>query len=543
MLCLPLLAQGQASRGYSVDILGAGPLSGLLKEHLDIVRHASDAEISSDEVQRLAAIAPEQIRELLATEGYFSPVIQYELNQSTSPWVARFDIQPGPPTQVEAVDLRFSGEIATGEHADPQRMNRLRRRWPLDPGERFRQADWSNAKTEVLKGLLNRDYPTATITHSEARIDPQKNSAVLTVEIDSGPAFTFGELEILGLSRYSRQVVDTVNPITPGEPYSQEKLNELQVRLQDSGYFRSVFATVEADPKNPRGVPVKLDLTENERKRLSLGIGYSTDAGPRAQIKWLDRNFMQRHWRLESELRIDRETRLLGAEVFLQPIEIGWLPSVGAHYERTDTSGETDDKIRTFARLASPNKVDEKTWAVAFLADRQRIGDTIRNNRQALIGSFTYIKRRLDHPLTPRRGYLASIELGGGPSGLINETNIGRVFARGTWIVPLIPRWRTVLRGQAGQVFGGSRKTVPDDLLFRTGGDTTVRGYSYNSLGVSESGAVVGGTVSAVLSAELVYQVTPQWGAAVFTDMGNAADSWRTFDFKRGSGVGARWRS
>jgi translocation and assembly module TamA len=84
---------------------------------------------------------------------------------------------------------------------------------------------------------------------------------------------------------------------------------------------------------------------------------------------------------------------------------------------------------------------------------------------------------------------------------------------------------------------------VPGDLLFRAGGDQSVRGYSYQSLGPIQNGAVVGGTVTAVMSAELVYQLTPTWGAAVFTDAGNAADSWKGFTLKRGTGVGARWRS
>jgi translocation and assembly module TamA len=99
------------------------------------------------------------------------------------------------------------------------------------------------------------------------------------------------------------------------------------------------------------------------------------------------------------------------------------------------------------------------------------------------------------------------------------------------------------LRGQVGQVFGAGRETVPADLLFRTGGNQSVRGYGYNRLGVPFNGAIVGGTVLLVLSAELVYRITPQWGAAVFTDAGNATDSWRDFRLKAGSGVGARWRS
>jgi translocation and assembly module TamA len=542
-LFLPFFVHAQAMANYRVEINGADKLTPLLLENLDISRRQEGAALSADDVQRLVGIAPEQIRELLATEGYFSPAIRYELDRISTPWIARFDVDPGSPTRVDSVDIRFKGDIADGPHADRQRMERLRRRWSLDPGEIFRQADWSKAKNELLKALLNRDYPAAAIERSEARIDPQKNSATLMVEVDSGPAFTFGELEIQGLTRYSRAMIDTLNPIRPGEPYTQEKLTELQTRLQDTGYFRSVFATIDIDPARPREVPVRVDLSENPRKRLGLGLGFSTDTGMRGQIKWLDRNFLERQWRLESALRIDRETSIIGGDVYLPPIAIGWQPSFGAHFEHTETAGEINDKIRTGARLTSSNKADEKVWMITYMADRQRIADDFLNNRQALIGGFTYTKRRLDNPLTPRRGYVASVELDAGLRGVINEHNLGRVVGRGLWIMPLMPRWRAVLRGQVGQVFGSSRLTVPDDLLFRTGGDQSVRGYGYNTLGVTQDGAVVAGTVSMVLSAELIRQLTPQWGAAVFTDAGNAADSWHDFQFKRGSGVGARWTS
>ncbi|HJV74222.1 MAG TPA: autotransporter assembly complex family protein [Noviherbaspirillum sp.] len=551
MVCLLFLssaAHAQTAIQYTVAITGADSFADLLAEHLDINRRQEDAHLSADEIQRLVTATPAQIRELLATEGYFSPEIRTELDQGRTPWVARFDIALGPPTRVTDVQIRFKGAIASGPDADERRMERQRRRWQLDPGEIFRQADWSAAKSALLKRLLVNDFPAAAITYSEARIDPQNNSAALTVEVDSGPAFTFGELDIQGLSRYSRALIDNVNPIRPGQPYSQDKLNELQARLEDTGYFRSAFATVEIDPASPHNVPVRLDLVERQRKRLSLGIGFSTDSGARAQTKWLDRNFLLRNWRLESELRVDRETQLIGGEVFLPPISggllpQGWLPSFGAHFERTTTSGETDDKVRTGVRLVSPNRFDEKAWAITFLADRQRIGDTFVNNRQALIGSFTYTKRRLDHPLTPRSGYVASIELGAGPQDFINENSIGRVVSRILWLKPITRDWRAVLRGQVGEVFGASRLIVPADLLFRTGGDQSVRGYGFNTLGVEQNGAVVGGKVTAVLSAELVYRLAPQWGAAIFTDAGNAADSWRDFKFERGSGLGARWRS
>ncbi|MES2536098.1 MAG: autotransporter assembly complex family protein [Pseudomonadota bacterium] len=542
LLLFPLTPHAQTIAPYSVEINGAGPLTPLLTRYLEINRHTGDTDMTLDELKRLAGITPPQIRELLATEGYFSASVEEVLEQRNGRWVARFNVVPGKTTDIGTVNIGFAGAIAASPD-QRQRMEGLRQDWGLKAGAIFRQSAWDDAKSGLLKGLLNRDYPAARIAASEARIEPDRHLAQLSVDVDSGPAFTFGPLQIEGLQRYSRKMVEDLNPIEPGEPYSQEKLNELQARLQNTGYFRSAFATIEVDPAHPDRVPVRVDLNENERKRLALGGGFSTDSGARAQVKWLDRNFLQRDWRLDSELKIDRQSRLLGGDVFLPALGNGWRPSYGANYERTDISGEINDKIRTVARLTSPNRNDEQIWSVSYLGDRQRIAALPSNTRQALIASYGYTRRRLDNPLTPTRGYVASIELSAGPAGLVNEDNLARVVGQVTRLAPLGRRWNTILRAHVGQVFGASRETVPADLLFRTGGDQSVRGYAYNSLGVPQNGAIVGGTVFAVISAELVYQVTPQWGAALFTDAGSAADSWRDFRLQRGTGAGARWRS
>jgi translocation and assembly module TamA len=532
----------QPALSYTVELEGAGELRGFLNDNLDLIGKIKKPDLQPEEFRRLAGAANGQLRELLATEGYFSAEVSHVVEQSDDRWIARFAIDPGAPTLIDKVDLRFTGHIATDPGA-LQRINRLRRQWALDPQNRFRQEQWDSSKNNLLKGLLNRDYPAAKITESEARIDPERHSASLTVTVDSGPPFTFGELQVEGLERYSRELIDNLNPIKPGEAFSQEKLNELQSRLQDTGYFRSAFATIEVDAANPEQVPVRLDLSEHKRRRLGLGVGFSTDNGARAEVKWLDRQFLGLDWRLQSNLLVDRNTRLIGGDVFLPALENGWLPNFSGSFERSELTGQLTDKVRTSARLTSPSKVDEQSWALSYLADRQRIPGLSPNNRQALIGSYRYTMRRLDNLITPRRGHTSSIELGAGPVETLNNQHIGRILAQTTVLHTFDRRWQTVLRAQVGQVAGAGRRSVPEDLLFRTGGDQTVRGYGYNTLGVDENGATVGGRVFALVSAELVYYFKPQWGAAIFSDAGSATDSWSDFRLRQGSGIGARWRS
>jgi translocation and assembly module TamA len=92
-------------------------------------------------------------------------------------------------------------------------------------------------------------------------------------------------------------------------------------------------------------------------------------------------------------------------------------------------------------------------------------------------------------------------------------------------------------------VAASGRDGIPSDFLFRAGGDQSVRGYAYQSLGVREGEAIVGGRWLAVASVEYVRWLTPQWGAAVFIDTGDAADTLDALEPVQGYGVGARWKS
>lgn len=548
-LCLPLLLLLPAFAGaqaVSVEIEGAGDLAQLLRDNLTITRLPADAP--RDEVQRLVRVTPQQITELLATEGYFSPQVDGRLVDVGGKPVARFAVKLGEPVRVSEVRIEFSGEIAT---RDAARMAALRERWLMKQGERFRQSQWNAAKNDLLGAVLTKDYPAARLIDSAAKIDPDTRRASLDIAIDSGPAFTFGELEIAGLSRYPPRLVRQVNLIRPGEPYSQARLSELQARVLDTGYFRTVFAGIDADPAQPQQVPIRVDVTEQPSKRLGTGIGISTDSGARLQLRYTDRLFLGRDWRLESVFRTDRQSLLAQGTLYFRPLEHGligdrfegWIPSVLLGLERTSITGQDVERIRNSVRLSTPSRTNERVVSLSLLADRPVIPGADLPTRRALMAGFAWTRRRFDQPLAPTRGWSATMELSAGLGGALNDAQISRAFLNGVWLRPLSQRWTAVARAQFGQINGAGIDKVPEDLLFRTGGDQTVRGYSFGSLGVPRNGAIVGGNVLAIASSELVYRFTPEWGAAVFYDVGDAALSWSDYRARHGIGVGARWRS
>jgi len=92
-------------------------------------------------------------------------------------------------------------------------------------------------------------------------------------------------------------------------------------------------------------------------------------------------------------------------------------------------------------------------------------------------------------------------------------------------------------------MFATTTEGIPEEYLFRTGGSNTVRGYNYQSLGVSKDNVIGGGSSLGVASLEFVHWVEADWGVATFVDVGNAAKNWHRFHLMQGYGVGVRYKT
>jgi translocation and assembly module TamA len=74
-----------------------------------------------------------------------------------------------------------------------------------------------------------------------------------------------------------------------------------------------------------------------------------------------------------------------------------------------------------------------------------------------------------------------------------------------------------------------NRISVPDTILFRAGGDGSVRGYDYRTLGPSRNGASSAARSCSPAASSSSIRSAPscrRCSAAVFVDAGNAADRW-----------------
>jgi translocation and assembly module TamA len=108
---------------------------------------------------------------------------------------------------------------------------------------------------------------------------------------------------------------------------------------------------------------------------------------------------------------------------------------------------------------------------------------------------------------------------------------------------------RLAVRAEMGSVVSRDTSNLPATQLFWTGGDNSVRGYTPNSIGVTDaSGAMVPGRYMAAGSIEWQRPVrhkgeTTDWEGAVFIDAGSVSNDTAELKPQIGYGIGARWRS
>jgi translocation and assembly module TamA len=549
---------------YEVKVDAPGALKPLLEQNLDLVRWRGHLGLDLSQLQHLVKAAPEQVKTLVETEGYYSPTVSTGLDTSGPTPVARVIVDPGPPVVVGDVDIELQGFVPLDKSRAPFDAAALRRRWTLPVGARFRQADWESAKRDLLRVVMQSRFPRAQLVDSRATVDPDTRKAALKVVVDSGPEMHFGALRIVGLKRYPPTVITNLNKIKPGDEYSEAALQAFQGRLQDTGYFSSVEVSADmsavigeqlgelaegtqptpAAPQPPGGVntlPVLVRVTENKERNTSVGIGYSTNTGARTGISYDDLNVFGK--RMKSNLTYEQRRQNARVDFFWPTTPKGYNDSVGGGYERTNINGEVTATTSISARRSWGSPLLERSLLLQVLTERQTVDELETNRSKSVPLTFSITKRRLDSLVLPTRGYVINASLGAAFLPVFTDERFVRAYARFLDYHPLGVKSTLVLRGELGVVASRNKVGVPATFLFKAGGDQSVRGYGYQQLGVPAGTAIIGGRYLMTGSVEYQYWFKPPWGVALFYDVGNAADTWHELRPKVGYGVGARWRS
>jgi translocation and assembly module TamA len=541
-----LLASAASVHAAQVDV----QIEGLDEEMRDAARATlklagyEKRDISPAELRAAYRDADEEIRNALEAFGFYDVQVDKKLSgDADKGWKAQFTVTPGKPAIVrgERVEVR-------GEGRQQRRVAEAVAGFAPKVGDRLDHATYEASKQVIDSSLRGAGFLDAKYLQRRVTVKPEQDSADINLVWDSGPRYRFGQVRFSGDAPFPDKFLQEFVPWRPGDYFNSERVLNLQQRLADADYFQLVSVQPALDEKKDGAVPIDVLLNRDERMVYSGEVYYSTDFGAGVRLgverRWLNKKGHK------ADAQIDYSQRLEQYALHYQiprPSRNDRSYDYGAAYrdETTDTS-----RSRSFQLAASRS---EKRWhgftrtlGFKFLRGDFEIGQDEDNlefgHSKLLFAEGTLSRRRLNDRLAPRRGYVLDFGVRLASDAIISDTDIAQAWGRLTWLLPQGERSRFKFRAEAGAMAVGDFNALPPDLRFYAGGDRSIRGFDYHAIGeTSAQGNIIGGKYLALGSAEYEHYFTEQWGAAIFSDAGDAFSN--DFNLNVSVGVGVRWRS
>ena len=518
-------------------------IKSMLEEYLPLITQQQDEELDKEQVGFLAEEAPDNVKTMLKTKGYFNGSVNVQDNGS-SYTVA---VNPGPRTKIDNVSVAILGDILSDDNL-AEYYQKAMLNWQQPVGEYFDQDGWSGSKTSVLSAVTRKKYPLAKLSNTQATVNPNNNTADLNVIVESNRPIYFGDFEITGTRRYPDNVVAGLARFKPGAPYDLDLLLDFQQALEQNGHYSG--ASVQADFDRLQGdrVPVKVNVTEVKRHKLETGIRYDSEYGLGGRIGYDYYNLFNKGYIGSVVWDMDKYETTLAAGISQPRNSEGKYWTTNTSYNRSTTQNLEKRALTSgIWRVRDRNGIESRL-GIEFITEDRKVPDTNYDlgRSHATMLTASWKRQNIETELRPENGYYLDGKIGVTLGKLLSSTAMARATARaGYFYTPENKKLGTfIVRGQAGYVYAREGENVPSSLMFRTGGASSVRGYELDSIGLEgPKNSVLPDRALLVGSLEYQFPITKSVSGAVFHDVGDVTSNFKRMSMKHGTGLGVRWFS
>lgn len=452
-------------------------------------------------------------------------------------WRINIEVEPGTPVTVADVQI----EIVGNEPVFRSVLEDV----PLVAGQQLNQDNYEQIKGDLNSLAVEEGYFDARLTNSELQLDLVANTAAARIEFDPGERYRFGEFNIQGYEVLGADFIRRYVDVEPGDYFSSSALLSIRQALTESLYFRNVMVSPDHDQAADNQIPVDINLAMRPRQAFTLGGGATTDIGPRVRADFQNRYLNEGGHRfgVNSSVSPVQQQLDFGYEIPLADPRTQRLEfSLGVLGEQVDAFETRTDKLG-----ASYTFIDRFEWrrvySLNFQHDEFELNNQGKESSDLLIPAVSLSRTVADDTLYPSRGWRLFAELQGAHETFISTDTFLQLNVVGK-IIETIGPGRVILKMQAGSTWVDQAQDLPVSLQYFTGGDQSVRGYKYQSLGpINEQGEVIGGKHLLAAGVEYDFNILPNWKLALFTDAGNSFNDFSEYELKQSAGIGVRWMS
>ncbi|MCA8879731.1 MAG: outer membrane protein assembly factor [Rhodobacteraceae bacterium] len=570
---LPALAlslaptQTAALSSLGLDVVGVSDPA--VRESLDTRLESASLTVAAhkedvNDTQDLFGAALGDYSRLVGTlydEGYYGPSVSIKIDGREAANIDPFS----PPRSIKNIQITVDpGPIFTFGQAQVAPRPPTATAVPIVPG--FARGDVAHATlvgdaaNAGIREWRDAGHAKAAVAGQKIVADHPERQLDVDIALTPGPELRFGKLTISGDRNVSNKRVRQIMGYPEGEVYSPEKLRKAVNRVQRSGVFKTVAMT-EADVPNPDGtIDYGMTLIEEKPHRFGFSAEVNTLDGLTLGGFWLHRNLFGGGERL----RIEAEAANIGGKTTGLGNSGGTDYSASIRETRPGTFG-ADNDLFFFGDFENNNDPDYDETSLVFGVGVTRhfteklVGEVSGGLRYSkasdAFGTSEYYHAvlpsrlewdRRDGISDPKGGFYFNVDAtpyagldAQSQNGMTSQFDMRKYFAFGK-------ERGTVFAGRVliGSVVGSDLDATPPDFLFFSGGGDTVRGWPYQSLGVTlPNGRTSGGRSFLGLSGEYRQQVSEKIGLVAFVDWGSVGpDSWVASDSPSQTGVGLGFR-
>lgn len=510
-----------------------------LEAALTIIRDQDRDDLTAARIEQLHARAPLEIQRALEPFGYYHPVIEGSLTpEKKDTYRARYTIVLGEPVRVRDVDVTVAG---AGKDTPP--FPELVARFPLKSGDILDQRLYDRRKLLFVSTAADSGYLDAQFTASVIRIHRDENIADIHLAFETGPRYYFGPVTF-DSSAVDERVLRSFLTFKQGDPFRYDRLLAFQSALGGAPYFSKVEAVPQRDRTVGNQVPLHVTLSMRRPQRYEVGVGYGTDTGPRVLLNAEFRRLNRAGHRYTGRVNVSQVELSLNAEYIMPSLYPDTHAySIGALVAHLDPDAYTTDRLAVGPTRSQPRF----GWLESITLSYEREDFTVASDAgitNLVIAGVTYRRKRADDDIAPTHGHRLDLSLRGANEALLSSQSFLSFTASAKAIRALNDRVRILARVDAGTTSTPSFRELPPTIRFFAGGDNSVRGYDYQSLGpLDDTGHVIGGHLLLTTSAEIQLRLKGKFGIAGFYDAGNAFANTGEGIMEQGVGPGLRWQS
>jgi translocation and assembly module TamA len=538
LLLLPLHGQAQ-SLTYTVTGLEGEP-------YRNVLAWLGEPPDSPQERLNFLVAARDKIESGLQAVGYYRPDIDIQIERTEPAWTLTIHVNPGEPVRIRDINIQLLGPAAD----DPE-FNRIIADMGIAPGDVLHHGNYQDFRNSLLILGQQRGYFDADIVHARVEVEASAGTADISLEFNSGPRFRFGEL-LFDEELVEPKIVEQLRTFNRGDDFEQSRLLALQAQLQRTHYFAGVAVQPRKEISENDEVPIQINLVPAKRHTFDVGVGYSTDTQERLSLTWrtpkINRYGHSQVTRFEYS-QVNPSGRFTYNIPLTHPLNDFlqlWLRKEDNEFGDLDSR---QDEIGARRELRRGNWI--YGYSLRDLDESWEVLQADAHNRYLLFGATLSQRVHTGSIVNPESGFNQLYTLEAGSEDIGSDVDLVRLVANLRYVATPLQGHRLVARTELGmvEIASGDRVELAPSLNFFAGGNQSIRGFAYQSIGneidVQKSNGknktlVVGGDRLVVASLEYQYYFNENWRGALFVDGGDAFD-FGEFELNYGAGFGIHY--